>query len=137
MYAYFIEYTSRETTADDVGNAFNRAFGGSFVSRVVGSTTQDYKTYWKSFIVYFKDSCVDDLFGKNTSFHSFMDRYVLYYNDTDYWDVHLIKLHPTDPTEIGQQIEHPTEIEHPTKMIEMDRDEFEEFDRDEFEIDRD
>jgi hypothetical protein len=122
MHAYFIEYASRETTADDVGNAFNRAFGGSFVSRVVGTTTQDYKTYWKSFIVYLKDSCVDDLFGKNLTFHNFLDRYVLYYNDTDYWDVHLVKMKLTV---------NPTEIEHP-KMIEMDRDEM---DVDEFEID--
>lgn len=94
MYAYFIEYASQETTAEEVGNAFNRAFGGSFVSRVVGATTQDYKTYWKSFTVFFKDSCVDDLFGEKMSFHSFLDRYVLYYNDTEYWDVHLIQVKP-------------------------------------------
>ena len=92
MNAYFIEYASHETTIDDVRNAFNRAFGGSFVSRVVGSITQDYKTYWKSFTVFFKDSCVDDLFSEKMSFHTFLDRYVLYYNDTDYWDVHLIQV---------------------------------------------
>ena len=94
MNAYFIEYASQETTAEDVRNAFNRAFGGSFVSRVVGSITQDYKTYWKSFTVFFKNSC--DLFIEKLSFHKFLDRYVLYYNDTEYWDVHLIKVKPTD-----------------------------------------
>lgn len=96
MNAYFIEYASQETTAEDVKNAFNRAFGGSFVSRVVGTITQDYKTYWKSFTVFFKDSCVDDLFSEKLPFHNFLDRYVLYYNDTYYWDVHLIKVKPTD-----------------------------------------
>ena len=93
MNAYFIEYARQETTVEDVKNAFNRAFGGSFVSRVVETITQDYKTYWKSFTVFFKNSCVN-VFEK-MSFHSFMDRYVLYYTDTEYWDVHLIKVKPT------------------------------------------
>jgi hypothetical protein len=89
MNAYFIEYATQETTADDVENAFNRVFGGSFVSRVVESITQDYKTYWKSFTVFFKGSC--DI-GDKMTFHSFLDRYVLFYNDINYWDVHLIQV---------------------------------------------
>ena len=92
MHAYFIEYASRDTTSAEVKEAFDREVGGSFVSRVEEATTVDYNTYWKSFTVFFKDSCVDDLFGENMTFHSLFDRYVLYYNKTDYWDVHLIQV---------------------------------------------
>jgi hypothetical protein len=71
----------------------DRAFGESFVSRIEESITQDYNDYWKSFTIYFKDTCVDDLFRGNMPFHHLFDRYVLY-TDTDYWDVHLIKVTP-------------------------------------------
>ena len=92
MHAYFIEYATRDTTAQEVKEAFDREFGGSFVERVDESVTQDYADYWKSFTIYFKESCVDDLFGKNMAFHDLFDRHVLYYNSNAYWDVHMIKL---------------------------------------------
>jgi hypothetical protein len=88
--AYFIEYASQESTCQEVGEVFNKRFGAKVVDRVVGTINQDYKTFWKSYTIYFKDSCVDHLFSDGMAFHSFLDRYVIYYNDTDYWDVHLI-----------------------------------------------
>lgn len=91
-YAYFIEYASRETTLLDVENAFDKAFNGKFVSHIEEGITQDYKTSWKSFKIYFNDTCVDDLFSKNMTFHTFTDNYTLYYTPTDYWVVHLIKV---------------------------------------------
>jgi len=89
-HAYFIPHTIQETTVDDV----IRAFGPKFVEKVdvVVSTTPDYKSYWKSFTVFFKDSCVNDLFAENMTFHSLLDRFVLYYNETEYWDVYLIRV---------------------------------------------
>lgn len=91
-YAYFIEHASRETTSDDIEYAFNREFGGTVVSRIDESITQDYKDSWKAFTIHFNDKCVDDLFSKNTVFHGTTDHYTLYYTPTDYWVVHLIKV---------------------------------------------
>ena len=92
MFAYFIEHADRDTTMEHVMDTFNHEFGGDFVSRVEESVTADYNDYWKSFTVYFNDTCVDNLFSKNMGFHSFMDRYVLYYNKDEFWNVHLIKV---------------------------------------------
>ena len=91
-HAYFIPYARQETTSEDV----IQAFGPQFVEKVkvVESTTPDYKTYWKSFTVFFNDSCVDDLFAKNRTFHTLFDRFVLFYSETEYWDVYLIKVNP-------------------------------------------
>ena len=92
-HAYFIPYARRETTSEDVIQAFGPKFVEK-VEEVVESTIPDYKTYWKSFTIHFKDSCVDDLFAENMTFHSLFDRFVLYYSETEYWDVYLIKVKP-------------------------------------------
>jgi hypothetical protein len=92
MFAYFVEHAHLETTMEDIKDTFDREFGGDFVSRVEESITVDYKNYWKSFTVYFNDHCVDKLFSKNMRFHSFMDRYILYYNKHSFWNVYLIKV---------------------------------------------
>ena len=90
-YAYFIEHAPWETTPQDVENVFNREFDGKVVSRIKEGVTQDYKASWKSFTVHFNDTCVDNLFSKNMTFHAFTDNYVIYHTPTDYWVVHLIK----------------------------------------------
>ncbi len=76
---------SRYTTPEDVIRAF-----GPIVEKVVDSTD---KTYWKTYTVFIKDSCVDDLFA-GTTFHSLFDRFVLYNkkNKKEYWDVELIRV---------------------------------------------
>lgn len=84
MHAY-IEYALRDTTAEEVQQAFDRELKGSFVSHIEEGITQDYKGYWKSFTIFFNDSGVFE----NLTFHSVFDRYVLYYNETEYWDVYL------------------------------------------------
>ena len=91
-HAYYIPYAPRGTTSEFVKDAFNRAFDGDFVLRVDEGVTQDYKETWNSFKVHFKDTCVDDLFSKNMTFHAITDQYTLYYNETDFWVVHLIKV---------------------------------------------
>jgi hypothetical protein len=91
QYAYLIPYARLEAEPADV----IRAFGPQFVKHVkVVESTPDYKTYWKSFTVFFNDSCVDDLFAKNRTFHTLFDRFVLFYSETEYWDVYLIKVKP-------------------------------------------
>ncbi len=71
-----------------------QAFGEKFVEKVkvVEIVTPDYTT--KTFTVYFKESCIDDLFAENMTFHSLLDRFVLYYSETEYWDVYLVKVKP-------------------------------------------
>ena len=86
LHAWKIRYASRKTTPEDVIQAF-----GHIVEKVVDSTIPDYKTYWRSYTVFIKDSCVDDLFAGMT-FHPLFDRFVLYYNEKDYWDVELIRV---------------------------------------------
>ena len=82
----FIEYATRDTTADTVKTAFEERFG-LVVDRIDESITQGYTEYWKSFTIYFKESCE---VGKHLPFHKLFDRYVLYYSSVDYWDVHWI-----------------------------------------------
>jgi len=89
-HAYYIPYTPPKTTVGDVVHAF----GPRFVEKVEVKLipTPDYNVCGKSFTVFFKDSCVDDLFAENMTFHSLLDRFILYYNETEYWDVYLIRV---------------------------------------------
>lgn len=92
-YAYHIPYATRETTAEDVERVFNA--GKGLVARVESSTTDDYKTSWNSFTVYFKDECVDKLVTSTNfvNLYAITDsKYFLYYNDTEFWTVYLIKV---------------------------------------------
>ena len=47
---YFIEYATRETTSDDIEQAFQTL--GKKVTRIEESITQDYKTSWNAFTIY-------------------------------------------------------------------------------------
>lgn len=51
-YAYQINYALRETTAEEVVNAFNSAFNSQVVIRIEESVTQDYSDTWNAFTVY-------------------------------------------------------------------------------------
>ena len=87
--AFFIEHANRDTTAYKVKTAFEDQFG-LVVDRIDESITQDYTDYWKSFTIFIKESCVHEI--KHMHFHTLFDRYILYYNKDDYWDVHLIRI---------------------------------------------
>lgn len=89
--AYHIEKVHSSFTKEDVEKAFNKAFKKEFVDRVEETLIQLHIGYLKSFTIFFKDSCVDDLFGGETLFfHNLFDRYILYYNQYEYWDVYLV-----------------------------------------------
>ena len=94
-YAYYIPHATRETTVEDVEQAFNTEFNQEVVERIDVSITQDYKTSWNAFTVHFKDGCVDKLVTSTTfvNLYAITDHpYNLYYNKTDFWTVYLIKV---------------------------------------------
>ena len=90
--AYHIEKVHSSFTKEEVEKAFNNAFNGDMVERVEETLTRDSMGYLKSFTIFFKDSCVDALFGENMFFHTLFDRYILYYNTYEYWEVYLVKM---------------------------------------------
>lgn len=90
--AYRIEKVHSTFTKEQVKNAFNEAFKSKLVDRVEEILTRDSMGYWKSFTIFFKDSCVDELFGENMFFHTLFDRYILYYNPFEFWEVYLVKV---------------------------------------------
>ena len=94
-YAYHIPHAARGTTAGDVERVFNSQIGEGFVARIESSITQDYKTSWNAFTIHFTDECVDKLVT-STNFvdlYAITDNhYTLYYNDTEFWTVYLIKV---------------------------------------------
>jgi hypothetical protein len=90
--AYRIEKVNSSFTKEQVENAFNKAFTKKMVHRVDETLTRDAMGYCKSFTIFFTDLCVDDLFGETLFFHNLFDRYILYYNKYEYWDVYLVKV---------------------------------------------
>jgi hypothetical protein len=74
----FIEYASRDTTANEVQDAFQRV--GFNVTRIEESITQDYMDYWKSFTIFFEDEI------------AFSDTRALYYTNDDFWVVRFVSI---------------------------------------------
>uniref|UniRef100_A0A6C0AIH5 Uncharacterized protein n=1 Tax=viral metagenome TaxID=1070528 RepID=A0A6C0AIH5_9ZZZZ len=73
LHVVFIPHAPIETKPDQIG----RAIGPQFVERISETIHNEHAISWKSFTVYFNDSCVDKLFAKNMNFHELFDRFVL------------------------------------------------------------
>lgn len=86
QHVVFIPHAPIETKSDQIG----RAIGTQFVETITETIHNAHAISWKSFTVYFNDSCVDKLFAKNMNFHELFDRFVLK-TDTDDLDAYLGK----------------------------------------------
>lgn len=82
----FIPHAHIGTTSDQIG----RAIGPQFVERIKETIHNQHAISWKSFTVYFNDSCVDKLFANNMNFHDLFDSFVLK-TDTGDLDAYLGK----------------------------------------------